>query len=284
MTDTTPGAAARPPTFVIRPTSGWRSLDLREVYRARDLLLTMSVRDVKVKYRQTALGAGWVVVQPLLAAAIFAFVFGRVADLPSGGVPYLVFSFAGLLGWQVFNTTVGTVSDSLVRDAALVAKIFFPRLVLPLASILSTAISFGVSFVLMIVLWARYEGTFPGQRVLFLPFWFLLALGLAMGIGLFASALAVTYRDVRQITPVALNLILYISPVGYSTAAIPDGLRAAYAVNPLVGVLDGFRWSLVSGSTLEPERALYSLAVAVALLVVGAASFARMERRFADVV
>jgi lipopolysaccharide transport system permease protein len=254
------------------------------VWRARDLWLTLSVRDVKVKYRQTALGATWVVLQPLLGAGIFSFVFGRVAKLPSGGVPYFVFSFAGLLGWNVFNSTVTTVSESLVSNSSLVSKIFFPRLILPLTSALATTINFVVSLTMMAILWWYYLGTFSGLRLLALPAWFLLVLTLALGIGLFAAAVMVTYRDVRQIIPAGLNLALYISPVAYSTAAVPHSLRTIYALNPLVGILDGFRWSLVAHATMEPTRALYAFGVAIVLLVAGAVAFARMERKFADVV
>jgi lipopolysaccharide transport system permease protein len=276
----------RPSTeVVIRPSAGWRAVDLRQVWRARELLYTLALRDVKVRYRQTILGVAWVVLIPLLGAGIFSFIFGEVADLPTpSGVPYFVFSYAGLMGWNIFNSTLTGVSMSLVRDAGLVAKVYFPRLVLPLAGQLSVFINFCVAMAMMCLLWIRFDGTFPGLPLLALPAWFVLMAMLAMGIGLVAAALQVSYRDVGHLLPVVTQLLLYASPVAYAVDAIPENVRWVYSLNPLVGALEAFRWSLVAGSDLDLSRVAYTLACALVLMTSGALAFARMERKFADVV
>lgn len=274
----------RPPDLVIRPSGGWRAVDLREVWRSRDLLKRLGIRDLKVRYRQTVLGAAWVVFQPLLGAGIFSFVFGEVADLSSEGVPYFVFSFAGLLGWHVFSSTVTSASNSLVRDSALVSKIYFPRLILPLSVTSGVLVNFCVAMSLMVAQWVIYDGTAPGLSVLTLPLWVLLMLTLAMGIGLVAAALMVSYRDVGHILPVLVNFALYASPVAYSFEEVPERFRGVFSINPLVGAIDGFRWALVRGNELSAGRTIISVAVALVFLVVGLYSFARMERKFADVV
>lgn len=269
--------------LVLRPTSGWRAVNLREVWRFRDLVWAFARRDVTLRYRQTALGAIWVVLQPLLAAGIFSFVFGRVADLPSGDTPYVVFAFAGLLGWNIFQSTVGKSGMSLVGNASMLSKIFFPRLALPLSTVMGTLLDFGVGFVAFMIV-SAWQGVAPSFAIVTLPLWVLMMLMLALGIGVFASALMVSYRDVAQAVPVLLMMILYISPVAYSLDAIPSDLQSVYALNPLVGVLQGFRWALIPDSQLEVGYVLYSLIMAVVVLAVGFLAFARMEKKFADVI
>jgi lipopolysaccharide transport system permease protein len=271
------------PHLVIRPRSGWRALNLKEMWQSRDLLWTLSVRDVIVVYRQTALGALWVILQPLLAAGILSFVFGRVAKLPSENVPYYVFSYAGLLGWNVFGTTLTKVSSSLIRNRAMVEKIFFPRLILPISTVLSTLIDFCVALIVMTVLLAT-SGRGFGVQMLALPVWVVLMLILAFGIGLVGAALMVSYRDIGHIVPVLSQMIFYASPVAYSTQAIPEGFGWVFSLNPLVGILEGFRWSLIRGGELHLGHVAYSATVAVVVLVFGLFAFARMERKFADVV
>jgi lipopolysaccharide transport system permease protein len=228
------------------------------------------------------LGAIWVVLQPLVAAAIFAFVFGSVAKLPSEGVPYVVFAYAGLLGWNAFSTTVTKSSSSLVQHAAMVQKVYFPRLALPISVIPGAILDFVVSLAFMGVLMGITD-TAPTIRILALPVWLIMVLMLALGAGLVAGALMVSYRDVQQILPVAMQMLLYISPVAYSLDAIPENLRFVFSLNPLVGVLEGFRWSLVGGQ-LRPLASAYSAIMAVTVLMAGALVFRRLERRFADVV
>lgn len=276
------------PHLTIRPGKGWAVLNLRELWQFRDLLTTLAARDVKLRYRQTALGAIWVILQPLLAAGIFSFVFGTVAGLKSeNGVPYFVFSYAGLLGWNVFSSTLTKVSVCLVGNAQLVSKVFFPRLVLPLATIFATLVDFGVALLMLIVLMLVYHVA-PTLHLLLLPVWLLLALMLAMGIGMYTSALMVSYRDVQYVLPVATQFMLYASPVAYSlaqvTTRVSPALRAFYQLNPLAGLLEGFRWSLIGAGVLSWGNMLYTALFALAAFVGGAYSFKRMERRFADVI
>jgi lipopolysaccharide transport system permease protein len=270
-------------TLVLRPTSGWRAVDLKELWRFRDLVWALALRDVKLRYRQTALGATWVVLQPLLAAGIFSFVFGRVAGLSSGGVPYVVFAFAGLLGWNLFQGTVAKGSISLISNSSMLSKIFFPRLALPISTVPGTILDFVVGLGAFIVV-AALKHSMPGLPFVTLPIWMAMMLCIALGVALLTSALMVTYRDVGQAVPVALQMLLYITPVAYSLDNVPSNLRFVYALNPLVGVLEGFRWALVPGYDAQLGYAAYSAVFAVAILVVGAISFARMERKFADII
>lgn len=270
-------------TLVLRPTAGWRAVDLKELWRFRDLVWALALRDVKLRYRQTALGATWVVLQPLLAAGIFSFVFGRVAGLSSGGVPYVVFAFAGLLGWNLFQGTVAKGSISLISNSSMLSKIFFPRLALPMSTVPGTVLDFVVGLGAFIVV-AALKHSMPGLPFLTLPVWTVMMLCIALGVALLTSALMVTYRDVGQAVPVALQMLLYITPVAYSLDNVPSNLRFVYALNPLVGVLEGFRWALVPGYDAQLGYAAYSAVFAVVILLVGAISFARMERKFADII
>ncbi|HZT44228.1 MAG TPA: ABC transporter permease [Chthonomonadaceae bacterium] len=281
MDITTPNTTK--PHLVIRPSKGWQALNLRELWRFRDLFFSLAERDVKLRYRQTALGVIWVVIQPLIAAGIFSFVFGRVARLPSDGVPYLVFSYAGLLGWNAFQNTVTKASASLVQNQALISKTFFPRILLPLSLLCSTLIDFGVALIMMGVLMAVY-GIAPTAGLLLLPVWLLLILMLAAGIGLYASAVAVTYRDVLHVVPVAMQMLLYASPIAYSVTAVPARWHALYMLNPLSGLLEGFRWSLLGRGPLPLGSLAYAAVVSLGVLLAGAIVFQKMERRFADVV
>lgn len=271
------------PYLLIEPTRGWSALNVKELWQFRDLLTTLATRDVKLRYRQTALGAIWVILQPLLAAGIFAVVFGKVAKLPSDGVPYFLFAYAGLLGWNVFNSTLTKVSSCLIQNSSLVSKVFFPRLVLPLSSVFSSLVDFGVAFAMMIVLMVIY-GVVPGAGLLLLPVWLLLTLLLALGIGLYASALMVSYRDVQYVLPVLTQFLLYASPVAYAISAVPGKLRFLYFLNPLSGLLEGFRWSLLGRGTLDARSMGYAALVSVGIFIGGAFAFKRMERKFADVI
>lgn len=283
------------PHLIIRPSRGWQALDLRQVWQFRDLLATLAQRDVKLRYRQTALGAVWVILQPLIAAGIFSFVFGAVAGLPSGGVPYIVFSYAGLLCWNLFSSTLSKSSNVLVANTQLVSKVYFPRLVLPLSTVYSSLIDFGVAAAMMAVLMLIY-GVVPGWGLLLLPLWMLLTLVLSVGCGLFLSALMVSYRDVQYIVPVAMNFLLYASPVAYSVATAlgrlsgkvsPEAVvwaNRAFLANPMAGLLEAFRWSLLGGAAPIWGAVIYSAFCSVALFVAGAFAFKRMEKRFADVI
>lgn len=275
------------PHLIIRPSTGWQSLDLGGIWQFRDLLVTLAQRDVKLRYRQTSLGVLWVILQPLIAAGIFSFVFGRVAGLPSDGVPHIVFSYAGLLGWNVFSSTLNKTSGVLLANAGLISKVYFPRLVLPLSTIFSTLIDFCVALAMLVVLMV-INRVVPGPQVLLLPVWLLLLVLLALGIGLYTSALAVSYRDVQHILPVATQFLLYGSPVAYSLSfalsKIPPEYQILYLLNPLSGLLQAFRWSLLGTGTMLWGAVAYSGVIAVSTFVVGAFAFRKMEKKFADVI
>lgn len=276
-------AAAPPPRTTIRPVSGWATLDLREVWTFRDLLVTLAGRDLKVRYKQTALGVAWVVLQPLLAAGVFSFVFGAVAGLPSDGVAYLPFSFAGLLGWNFFSNLLSKVSSCLVGNSNLISKVFFPRLVLPLSGLGSSLVDFVVGLVVMIALLVCYRIVPSGALWLF-PVAIVVLAALATGVGLWTAALMVSYRDVAYILPVALNILLYASPVAYSVAAVPAKLRWVYALNPLTPPLEAMRNGLLGLPAGDGRLLALSALVATVVLVAGLYAFKRMERSFADVI
>ena len=278
--------AARRPHLTIKPTSGWQAINAAEIWQFRDLLVTLAQRDVKLRYRQTALGAIWVILQPLLGAVIFSFVFGRIAHLPTDGLPPLVFAFAGLLAWNAFSATLTKVSGCLLANGNLVSKVYFPRLVLPLSTVFSTLIDFGVALGILVVLMVAFQ-TGTSLALLTLPLWLGLIILLAVGIGLFTSALMVSYRDVSYVLPVVVQFLTYASPIGYAVSAVPERFKAFYFLNPLVGLLEGFRWSLFADKPLQPHFwawAGYSVAVTLAVFIAGAFSFKKMERKFADVI
>ena len=272
------------PHLTIQPTAGWQAINLRELWQFRDLLTTLAQRDVKLRYRQTALGVVWVVLQPLISAGIFSFVFGKVAKLPAPhGVPYLVFSYAGLLAWNAFSATLTKTSGCLLQNSNLVSKVYFPRLALPLSTIFSTLIDFSVALVMMIVL-MTINHVVPSPAVLLLPVWLLLVIMLAMGVGLYTSALMVSYRDVQFILPVLTQFLLYASPIAYSAALIPAKYKLIFEMNPLTGLLEGFRWSLLGTAHPAWGTAGYAAAVSLVVFVLGAFSFKKMERKFADII
>ncbi|WP_348543654.1 ABC transporter permease [Chthoniobacter sp.] len=282
--DELPAFAANAPVVRIRPPRTWEALDLSGLWRFRDLLFALALRDIKLRYRQTALGVLWVVLQPLLGAGIFAFVFGRVARLDSGDQPYVLFAYAGLLAWNLFNGVVLKASGSLVANASLVAKVFFPRLLLPFSGVLSTLLDFVIALVVGAIL-LFISGQTPGLSLLAAPFWLVFLLLLATGLGLLCAALAVAYRDVIHVLPVALQFLLYGSPVGYTIAVIPPGLpRLLYKLNPLAALIEGFRVALLGHGEIGVRSSIYACTVAVALFITGLIVFRRMERQFADVI
>lgn len=272
------------PCVTIRPTSGWQMLNLKEIWLFRDLLWTLAVRDLKLRYRQTVLGVVWVVLQPLLGAIIFAFVFGKVAKLPSEGIPYVVFAYAGLLGWNVFSSTLTKASTCLVHNAGLISKVYFPRLVLPLSTIYGSLVDFSVALALMGGLMVAFH-ILPSARIILLPVWLFFISLLALGLGLFSSALMVSYRDIQHVLPVALQFLLYASPIAYALSSVPPHLRGIYSLlNPLVSLLEAFRWSLLNVGSLDITHLSWACFLTIGVFIGGAFSFKRMERRFADVI
>jgi lipopolysaccharide transport system permease protein len=271
------------PHLTIRPSKGWQALDLKQIWLYRDLLMTLASRDVKLRYRQTALGAFWVIFQPLMTAGIFSFVFGTVANLPSDGLPYILFSYAGVLASNAFSSTLNKTSGVLVGNAGLISKVYFPRLVLPLSTVLSTLIDFGVALLMMAVLMVMYHIT-PSLSLLMLPVLLFLILLLAVGIGLWTSALMVSYRDVAFVLPVLIQMLLYASPVAYSVAKVPAEYLNYYFLNPLAGLIEAFRWSILGRGEVHWGAVAYSAVFAVASFIFGAFMFKKMEKKFADVI
>jgi lipopolysaccharide transport system permease protein len=268
----------------LRPGRGWVAFDVAELLRFRDLLVVFAERDLKLRYRQTALGVSWVLIQPLMAAGLFSFVFGTVAGLKTEGVPYLVFSFAGLLAWNVFSSTLSKTSGSMVGNAYLITRVYFPRLILPLSMIGATLVDLLVSLGLMAVLLAAYHVT-PGWSVLLLPVWTVLLLMMALGLGLIAAPLCAQYRDVNYVLPILIPFLLYASPVAYRVAHLPARYQPLfYVLNPLASLVEGFRASLIGGEGPALIWVAWSAAVAVLALLAGAAVFHRIERVVADVI
>lgn len=271
------------PDLVIKPPTRWAPIRTGELWEFRDLLVRFAARDVTLRYRQTALGVTWVILQPLLAAGVFTFVFGKVAALPSEGVPYFAFSYAGMLGWNLFNSTISKFSASLVGNSGLVSKIFFPRLVLPLSTLGSTLIDFGVALGMMAVI-LLLAGVTPGAGLVALPLWILLATLLGGGVGLMAAALTVKYRDVGYVLPVVTQILLYATPIAYSLSRVPASALVWVKLNPLTGVMVGFRWSLLDTTRPDTFMIVWGCCASALLFIAGAAVFTRMERQFADVI
>jgi lipopolysaccharide transport system permease protein len=270
-------------TTLIGGARPWYSLRLREAWQYRDLFVTLGQRDVKLRYRQTFLGVAWVVIQPLLAAGIFSFVFGSVAHLSSGKQSYFVFAFVGLLAWNAFSATVTRTTTSLITNAHLIAKVYFPRVILPASTIVATALDFVVSFVVFLII-AAVQGAPLTLRLLTIPLWLMWAVMLALGIGLVLGAGSVRYRDVAFVTPVAVQMLLYASPVAYSVSVVPKQYQMIYSLNPLVGLLEGFRWATFGTESLTRTAMLSAGIGPVVVLIVGLVSFRKLERRFADVI
>ncbi len=276
------------PYLSIRPSSGWAAVDVAELWRFRDLLMSLAGRDLKLRYKQTALGVAWVVLQPLLAAGIFSFVFGRLASFPSHGVPYFLFSYVGLLAWNLFANTLTKTSACLLGNSQLISKVFFPRLVLPLSTVPSVMVDFAVAAAMLVVLMGVCHHA-PGWPLLLLPLWMLILLLAALGIGLCTAALSVSYRDVQYVLPVAVQALLYASPIAYALtdalAKLPlRGERLLYLANPLAAPLEAFRWSILNVTPPPLLPLAYAAAAAAAVFLLGTYSFKRMERQFADVI
>lgn len=281
--ETPPTIRGSLPLVVIKPGAVPLRQYIRDLSHHRDLIRVLAGREIKLRYRQTALGVTWVVLQPLLAAGVLGFVFGRIARLPTEGIPYFVFAYAGMLCWNGFSTVITRTTSSLVSNTSLVSKVYFPRLILPLSAVPAVLLDFGVSFVVMVVLLVTNHLT-PGSRLLLLPVWLALTLLLAEGMGCFFAAVSVRYRDIPQIIPVTLQLLLYASPVAYSVQAVPDRYQALYHLNPLAGLLEAVRWSVLNTSAPAGRYLAYSAFSACFAFLAGTVFLERLERRFADVI
>jgi lipopolysaccharide transport system permease protein len=270
-------------TLIIRPARGWSALAFGELWKYRDLLLILALRDVRLRYKQTALGVIWVIMQPLVAALIFAIIFGQLAGLPSGETPYLLFVFAGLLPWNLFAGALQRAGNSLIGDARLITKIYFPRMVIPIGSSAAVVVDFLVTLAVMFVLIALFRAPLT-LNLLALPLLTVLTLLVAIGISFIISSLNVYYRDFSYALPFAIQVWMYASPLVYTADIVPQAWRWLYALNPMVGVIEGFRWALLGVGEFPALPLLLSTIAAVALFVVGALIFQRVERTFADVI
>jgi lipopolysaccharide transport system permease protein len=271
------------PTIVIRPSRGWVPINLRDLWLYRELLYFLTWRDIKVRYKQTVLGAAWAILQPFLTMVVFSVFFGRLAKVPSEGVPYPIFAYCALLPWNYFAGALDRAGNSLVGSANLITKVYFPRLVVPMSAVLAGLLDFAIAFVVLIGMMLVY-GIVPTAAVLALPAFILLATVTALGVGLWLSAMNVQYRDVRYAIPFLVQFWLFASPVAYSSTLVPERWRALYGLNPMAGVVEGFRWTLLgTGQSPGPLLAV-SASVSIALLISGLYYFRRMEKTFADVV
>jgi lipopolysaccharide transport system permease protein len=271
------------PTLMIGPAEGWTSLGLKEVWEYRELLYFLTWRDIKVRYKQTALGAAWAIIQPVFMMVVFSLFFGKLAGVKSDGVPYPIFTFCALLPWQLFAQALTTSSNSLVSNEQLITKVYFPRLIVPISAVLSGLVDFIISFAVLLALMAYYR-VVPGVAVLSLPFFIVLSVMTALGVGLWLSALNVQYRDVRYTLNFLTQFWLFATPVAYSSTIVPERWRPLYGLNPMVGVVEGFRWALL-GKTDGPGMMLWvSVGVVILILIGGLFYFRRMEQTFADIV
>jgi len=267
----------------IEPTRGWAPLQLAKLWQYRELVYFLAWRDVKVRYKQTALGAAWAIIQPLLTMAVFSIIFGRVAHLPSDGVPYPLFTFTALLPWTYFAYVLQESGNSVLNNARMMSKVYFPRLALPLSTALAGLVDFAIAFAVLVGMLLLF-GVHPGPRILALPLFLLLAVAVSMAVGIWLSGLSAQYRDIKYVIPFLTQIWLLVSPVAYGTGLVKGKLALIYAFNPMSGVIEGFRWAIL-GVGVGPGLALLpSLSATLVLLVGGLYYFRRMEQTFADLV
>jgi lipopolysaccharide transport system permease protein len=278
-----PGTAHPIPALRIEPSRGWVSLRLRELWDYRELLYFLTWRDIKVRYKQTALGAAWAVIQPFMTMVVFSLFFGRLAKVPSDGIPYPLFSYAALVPWTFFANGLGQSCNSLVSNANLIKKVYFPRLTVPIGTVLSGAVDLLLALIVLIGM-MLYYGILPTTRVLILPLFLLLAAVTALGVGFWSAALNVQFRDVRYTIPFLTQFWMFATPIAYPSSLLSEPWRTVYGLNPMVGVVEGCRWALLDTKTMPGPMILVSSLVAVAVLIGGALYFRRMEKTFADVV
>jgi lipopolysaccharide transport system permease protein len=267
----------------IEPSRGWVPLKLRDVWEYRELLYFLTWRDIKVRYKQTVLGAAWAIIQPFLTMVVFSLFFGRLAKVPSDGIPYPIFSYAALVPWTLFAHGLAQSAASVVASGNVIKKVYFPRLVIPISSVLSGTVDFLLAFMVLFGMMVFY-GTLPTWNVLWLPLLIILALVTALGVGMWLSAMNVQFRDVRYTVPFLTQLWLFATPIAYPSSLLPEGWRTVYGLNPMAGVVEGFRWALLGTETAPGAMIAVSSMAALILLVSGMYYFRRMEKTFADVV
>jgi len=257
----------------------------KDLWRYRELFAILAWRDVTVRYKQTFIGVAWALIRPFLTMMVFTVIFGRLAKLPSeGAAPYAVLVFAGMLPWQFFSTALSSCSDSLITNANLLTKVYFPRLIVPASAVITSFVDFLLSFLILAALMVWFQW-WPSWRLLTLPLWVAVAFAASMGAGLWLASLNVQYRDFRYVVPFLVQFGLYVSPVGFSSAIVPAKWQLLYALNPMVGVIEGFRWAIIGGgSFINPLGFWLSMGIVALMLITGIRQFRRMEKRFADVI
>ncbi len=270
-------------TLIIRPSQGWVALRLGDLWKYRELLYFLIWRDIKVRYKQTVLGAMWAILQPFMTMVVFSIFFGQLARVPSDGFPYPIFAYTALLPWQLFSHALTESGNSLVANQHLITKVYFPRLVIPLSAVLAGLVDFGIAFVVLLAMMSYY-GIVPTIAIITLPFFLLLALATALAVGLWLSALNVQYRDVRYTLPFLAQFWMFATPIAYPSSLVPEPWRVWYGLNPMAGVVEGFRWALLGQSGSGSPLVIVSSLVVALLLVGGLIYFRRMEKNFADVV
>ena len=269
--------------IILEPSRGWVSLNLRKLWQYRELLYFLSWRDIKVRYKQTLLGAAWAIMQPVLTMLLFSVFFGKLAKMPSDGIPYPLFAYTALVPWTLFANALTQSSNSLVQNANLLKKVYFPRLVMPISSVISGVVDFLCAFIALAAMMLFY-GVLPTSNMIWLPFLLILAFGTALGVGLWLSAINVQFRDVRHAMPFLTQFWLFATPIAYPSSLLSEPWRTLYAINPMVGVVEGFRWALLGTETAPGPMLLVSALAALIVLVGGAFYFRRMEKTFADTV
>lgn len=267
----------------IEPTTGWVGLRFKELWRFRELIYFLTWRDIKVRYKQTLLGIAWAVIQPLMTMVVFSFFFGQLAQVPSDGIPYPLFTFAGLVPWTFFANALTQSSNSLVNNANLIQKVYFPRLIIPVSAVLAGIVDFLLAFLVLLGIMV-YFGVFPSLSLLTLPLFILLAFITSLGVGLWFTALSVQFRDVRYVVGFLVQFWFFITPVTYSSSMLEGQWRLLYGINPMVGVVEGFRWALLKSGE-SPDSLIYvSAGIALLIFIGGLFYFRRMEKTFSDVI
>jgi lipopolysaccharide transport system permease protein len=276
------GATIQTP-IIIKPSRGWVNLQLKDVWEYRELLYFLAWRDIKVRYKQTVLGAAWAILQPFLTMVIFSIFFGGLAGVPSDDIPYPIFSYAALVPWMFFANGLTKSTQSLVSGANMVKKIYFPRLIMPMSAVFSGLLDFILAFVVLLAM-MLYFNVVPTLAIVWLPLLLLLGLVTSLGVGMWLTAMNVQFRDIRYVMPFIVQAWMFATPIAYPSSLLDEPWRTVYALNPMVGVVEGFRWALLGVDTQPGPMILVSSVVAIGLLVSGAFYFRRMEKSFADVV
>ena len=268
---------------ILKPSTGWAALNLQDLWLYRELIFFMTWRDLKVRYKQTLLGASWAILKPFLTMVVFSIFFGNLAKVPSDGVPYPIFSYTALIPWTLFSKALQDASRSLVANSHMITKVYFPRMILPLSSVIAGVVDFFIAFIVLLGMMVFFH-IIPTAKIWVLPFFLLLALITAVGVGLWLSALNVLFRDINYILPFLTQFWMYLTPIAYPSSMVPLKWRVIYALNPMVGVVDGFRWALLGTGQPPGVVAMVSSIVALLLLISGMFFFRRLERLFADMV